>query len=159
MVSNASDDLPDPDSPVMTTSASRGIATVTSLRLCSRAPVTTIWDCRDTRSSVRKTPTESSNIRSRSSRNLRKSAHASDTFAARSGPDGNRIGAHSAEELGMIRWAPWEVGMSDLIPKPAGRRGAQVLDSVVRRVNGRGCLILLWAVAAAAELLALRPVL
>jgi hypothetical protein len=59
----------------------------------------------------------------------------------------------------MIRWAPWEVGMSDLIPKPAGRRGAQVLDSVVRRVNGRGCLVLLWAVAAAAELLALRPVL
>src|SRR5262245_52208122 len=31
----------------MTTSASRGIETVTSLRLCSRAPVTTISDCLD----------------------------------------------------------------------------------------------------------------
>src|SRR5690349_16483581 len=43
MVSNASVDLPDPDRPVMTTSASRGSTTVTSLRLCSRAPETTIW--------------------------------------------------------------------------------------------------------------------
>src|SRR4051812_28573313 len=43
MVSNASEDLPDPDRPVMTTSESRGSSTVTSLRLCSRAPVTTIW--------------------------------------------------------------------------------------------------------------------
>src|SRR5204862_7648451 len=41
MVSKASEDLPEPDSPVMTTSASRGIATVMSLRLCSRAPETT----------------------------------------------------------------------------------------------------------------------
>src|SRR5829696_9285386 len=61
MVSNASDDLPEPDSPVMTTSASRGIATVTSLRLCSRAPETTIWACRDTRPSVRNGRTEPSN--------------------------------------------------------------------------------------------------
>src|SRR6478735_7309726 len=43
MVSNARDDFPDPDSPVMTTSESRGSSTVTFLRLCSRAPVTTIW--------------------------------------------------------------------------------------------------------------------
>src|SRR5215207_368166 len=50
----------------MTTMASRGIATVTSLRLCSRAPVTTIWDCRDTGSSVRKRRTESANVCSRS---------------------------------------------------------------------------------------------
>src|SRR3954471_1914613 len=42
MVSNASEDLPEPDSPVMTTSESRGSSTVTSLRLCSRAPVTTM---------------------------------------------------------------------------------------------------------------------
>src|SRR3954469_23425476 len=42
MVSKASEDLPDPESPVMTTSASRGSETVTSLRLCSRAPVTTM---------------------------------------------------------------------------------------------------------------------
>src|SRR3954465_1665648 len=41
MVSKASDDLPEPDSPVITTSASRGMATVMSLRLCSRAPETT----------------------------------------------------------------------------------------------------------------------
>src|SRR3954452_21595858 len=43
MVSNARDDFPDPDRPVMTTRESRGSSTVTSLRLCSRAPVTTIW--------------------------------------------------------------------------------------------------------------------
>src|SRR4029453_3969419 len=38
MVSNASDDLPEPDSPVITTSWSRGISRSTFLRLCSRAP-------------------------------------------------------------------------------------------------------------------------
>src|SRR3954468_2723006 len=42
MVSNASDDLPDPDRPVITTRLSRGSSTVTSFRLCSRAPVTTM---------------------------------------------------------------------------------------------------------------------
>src|SRR3712207_2175025 len=42
MVSKASEDLPDPDRPVMTTSESRGSSTVTSLRLCSRAPETTM---------------------------------------------------------------------------------------------------------------------
>src|SRR3954452_21069272 len=42
MVSKASEDLPEPDRPAMTTSESRGRATVTSLRLCSRAPVTTM---------------------------------------------------------------------------------------------------------------------
>src|SRR3954454_3494257 len=41
MVSNASEDLPEPDRPVMTTSESRGSSTVMSLRLCSRAPLTT----------------------------------------------------------------------------------------------------------------------
>src|SRR5437588_5424384 len=41
MVSKASELLPDPDSPVMTTSASRGSASEMSLRLCSRAPETT----------------------------------------------------------------------------------------------------------------------
>jgi len=35
------DDFPDPDSPVMTVRLSRGISTVMSLRLCSRAPRTT----------------------------------------------------------------------------------------------------------------------
>src|SRR3954453_5214600 len=38
MVSKASEDLPEPDSPVNTTSLSRGILTSTFLRLCSRAP-------------------------------------------------------------------------------------------------------------------------
>src|SRR3982074_1140229 len=38
MVSKASDDLPEPDSPVKTTSLSRGISRSTFLRLCSRAP-------------------------------------------------------------------------------------------------------------------------
>src|SRR2546427_317046 len=43
MVSKASDDLPDPDRPVKTTSLSRGIDSVTFLRLCSRAPRIVIW--------------------------------------------------------------------------------------------------------------------
>src|ERR687887_2230953 len=38
MVSKASEDLPDPLSPVKTTRRSRGIESVTFLRLCSRAP-------------------------------------------------------------------------------------------------------------------------
>src|SRR5919201_3342260 len=38
MVSNASDDLPDPLRPVNTTRRSRGIERVTFFRLCSRAP-------------------------------------------------------------------------------------------------------------------------
>src|SRR5690606_29918069 len=38
MVSNASDDLPDPDKPVKTISLSRGNSRVRFLRLCSRAP-------------------------------------------------------------------------------------------------------------------------
>ena len=42
MVSNASEDLPEPLSPVMTTRRSRGISTEMFLRLCSRAPVTAI---------------------------------------------------------------------------------------------------------------------
>src|SRR6187549_892358 len=45
MVSNARLDLPLPESPVMTVSRSRGIRTVTSLRLCSRAPRTTSSSC------------------------------------------------------------------------------------------------------------------
>src|SRR3954454_24618765 len=47
MVSKASEDLPDPERPVMTTSESRGSSTVTSLRLCSRAPATTMDSWRD----------------------------------------------------------------------------------------------------------------
>src|SRR5215212_8139204 len=42
MVSKARLDLPEPDSPVMTTSESRGSLRCRSLRLCSRAPDTTI---------------------------------------------------------------------------------------------------------------------
>src|SRR5258708_39909228 len=38
MVSKASDDLPDPDRPVKTTSLSRGISRSMFLRFCSRAP-------------------------------------------------------------------------------------------------------------------------
>src|SRR5258708_4851596 len=44
MVSKANDDLPEPERPVNTTRRSRGISTVTSLRLCSRAPLITIED-------------------------------------------------------------------------------------------------------------------
>src|ERR1700675_1648848 len=40
MVSKASEDLPEPDSPVNTTSRSRGMSRSMSLRLCSRAPRT-----------------------------------------------------------------------------------------------------------------------
>src|SRR5437764_10742764 len=47
MVSKASEDLPDPESPVMTTSALRGIATEMSRKLCSRAPETTICSAED----------------------------------------------------------------------------------------------------------------
>src|SRR5438309_638389 len=42
MVSKASELLPEPESPVMTTSRSRGIVTSMFLRLCSRAPRTMI---------------------------------------------------------------------------------------------------------------------
>src|SRR5688572_18727288 len=42
MVSKASEDLPDPDSPVITTSWSRGRSTSMFLRLCTRAPRTEI---------------------------------------------------------------------------------------------------------------------
>src|SRR5215470_4018155 len=38
MVSKASEDLPEPERPVNTTSLSRGISTSMFLRLCSRAP-------------------------------------------------------------------------------------------------------------------------
>src|SRR5579859_7145434 len=40
MVSNARLLLPEPDRPVITTSSPRGMSTLTSLRLCSRAPRT-----------------------------------------------------------------------------------------------------------------------
>src|SRR5690606_7580215 len=43
MVSKASEDFPEPDKPVMTTSLSRGSATSMFLRLCSRAPRTWIF--------------------------------------------------------------------------------------------------------------------
>src|SRR5579864_6666197 len=43
MVSKARDDLPEPESPVKTTSLSRGIDSVTFFRLCSRAPRMVIW--------------------------------------------------------------------------------------------------------------------
>src|SRR3972149_2717796 len=42
MVSNASVDLPEPDSPVITMSLPRGSSTSMFFRLCSRAPLTTI---------------------------------------------------------------------------------------------------------------------
>src|SRR5437879_13873074 len=45
MVSKASDDLPEPESPVKTTSLSRGMVRSTSFRLCSRAPRMTISVC------------------------------------------------------------------------------------------------------------------
>src|SRR5271166_2271085 len=49
MVSNARDDLPEPDSPVITVSLSRGMRTSTFLRLCSRAPRTWMALCGSTR--------------------------------------------------------------------------------------------------------------
>src|SRR5215211_6946538 len=140
IVSKASDDLPEPESPVMTTSASRGIATVTSLRLCSRAPVTTIWDCRDTRSSVRKPRTEKPN---RCSLRL-----------ALCGPVRIGSGFSSVEGAAMVRWAPWEIGVA-----PPATTGANVLARLRVAPPRRAVLIGLWATAAVAELLALRPVL
>jgi hypothetical protein len=41
MVSKASEDFPEPESPVMTVSSFRGMLTEMFLRLCSRAPRTT----------------------------------------------------------------------------------------------------------------------
>jgi len=41
-VSNASDDLPDPERPVKTMSWLRGSSTVRFFRLCSRAPLMSI---------------------------------------------------------------------------------------------------------------------
>jgi len=43
MVSKAKDDFPDPDRPVMTTNLSFGISTVTFFKLCSLAPLITIF--------------------------------------------------------------------------------------------------------------------
>src|SRR6476660_7177202 len=43
MVSNARDDLPEPERPVKTTSESRGREMSTFRRLCSRAPRTMRW--------------------------------------------------------------------------------------------------------------------
>src|SRR3954471_10895555 len=43
MVSKASEDLPEPERPVMTVSVSRGMSMSTFLRLCSRAPRTLKW--------------------------------------------------------------------------------------------------------------------
>src|SRR5919106_3427648 len=40
MVSKASEDLPDPDNPVITVNRSRGMSTLMFLRLCWRAPLT-----------------------------------------------------------------------------------------------------------------------
>src|SRR3954449_5656503 len=47
IVSNASDDLPDPESPVNTIRESRGRSSETSLRLCSRAPRMMSWSATD----------------------------------------------------------------------------------------------------------------
>src|SRR3974377_762531 len=43
MVSNASDDFPEPDGPVMTVKVRRGISRSKFLRLCWRAPRTMSW--------------------------------------------------------------------------------------------------------------------
>src|SRR5947208_13051742 len=50
MVSNASDDLPEPDRPVRTISLSRGSSRLMLRRLCSRAPRTTILSATDAKS-------------------------------------------------------------------------------------------------------------
>src|SRR5262245_17198001 len=51
MVSKASEDLPEPDRPVITTSRSRGMSTSMFLRLCSRAPRIAIMRPSETRAS------------------------------------------------------------------------------------------------------------
>ena len=45
MVSKAREDLPEPESPVITTSLSRGMVTSMFLRLLARAPLTMILSC------------------------------------------------------------------------------------------------------------------
>src|SRR5689334_14180129 len=60
MVSKASEDLPEPDRPVITTSLWRGISTSTFLRLCTRAPRTEIhsWAIGNLDRSTAGTPSE-----------------------------------------------------------------------------------------------------
>ena len=48
MVSKASDDFPLPDKPVITVSACRGIFTLIFFRLCTRAPVTSMYPSSNT---------------------------------------------------------------------------------------------------------------
>src|SRR5215213_218602 len=129
MVSNASDDLPEPDRPVMTTSASRGSATVTSLRLCSRAPETTIWACRDTPSSVRNARTDLSNTRS----------------GALALCGRLRIGSDPSRSEGLP--------ITSLAPSEA----VQFRSRFAARDHGWRFWIALWIATAVAELLALRP--
>ena len=54
----------------------------------------------------------------------------------------------------MVRWAPWEIGVA-----PPATTGANVLARLRVAPPRRAVLIGLWATAAVAELLALRPVL
>src|SRR6478752_3941231 len=110
MVSKASEDLPEPDRPVMTTRLSRGSSTVTSLRLCSRAPVTTIWFWRlDIRppSSLRRTRTDFSNRRSLRAGN-----------------------AHGRGQKSCIQQLALEVGEERLHPQLLPRGAAQELARV-----------------------------
>src|SRR5579863_5212453 len=63
MVSNASEDLPDPDNPVMTESELRGISRLIFFRLCWRAPRTVmlfnvIWETAEP-SCARRSPAHS----------------------------------------------------------------------------------------------------
>src|SRR5579864_4257858 len=67
MVSNAREDLPEPDRPVNTISLSRGRSTETFWRLCSRAPRTT------SRSLIPIDPTEPARVPGRTHVRLRRS--------------------------------------------------------------------------------------
>src|ERR1700693_2864644 len=80
MVSNASEDLPEPESPVKTIKRSRGSSSETFFRLCSRAPRmvrVSAMVCRGYRRSPNffQLPSKRSNLVSKSSRVLEAKLH------------------------------------------------------------------------------------
>jgi signal transduction histidine kinase len=59
----------------------------------------------------------------------------------------------------MIRFTPWEVGLRDLVARPAARGRAPGLTRLTAPVRSGWFWVALWAVAAAASFVALIPVL
>src|SRR5579863_5725844 len=103
MVSKASDDLPEPLGPVITTKRPRGILRSRFLRLCSRAPLTCIWVTISMTANVKRIQKRlSANAFGRISRWVAFACAAA--AAARANP-GTDIGLHDGESLTYsVRW-------------------------------------------------------